>query len=836
MLNFPINEVIPKIKELLHNNSQLIIEAPAGAGKSTIVPISLLDEAWLENKKIIVLEPRRVATRAVATQMAKLLGQKVGQDVGYQIKMDSCFSEKTKILVVTEGVLVRKLQSDQALEDVACVIFDEFHERSIHTDLSLALSLQSQEMLREDLKIILMSATLNSEKLSNVLDEVKVVKSQGRMFDVEEIYLSDDKRHPNKDDINKYLLDTTLKAYTENQGDILIFLAGQKEINTLKALLENSIKDDILILPLHSNLNKNEQDLAINKNQKRKIILSTNLAQTSLTIEGITVVIDSGLEKQSRYDYTNGMDHLELSFISQDSAIQRQGRAGRLSEGKCYKLWHKKRLLEKEIKPEILRVDLSSFLLDVSLWGCESLEELVLLDIPKKQVIEESKKLLQKLEMLDEDSVITTLGKEAISLGLHPRLAFMLLKANTLGFAKEASLIASLLVEKDIFSRDYNSSDFIDRFEVVYENRLSSSYINTNRAKQVIKQSEFYLKRLEKLQKINKQSSFDKSKVAILLLFAYPDRLAKKRVSDDSVYALSNKKAAFLNSSDSLFKSEYLVVASLNAKQTNSYISQACKIEEKDIKKYFASHIKTKVLSSNSGEFQIREKTYFEDLLIFEQNAKNISKDEYVEALLDYMKNRGIEKIFEFDKKTKNLLSRLEFINTAKKNGLKCDLEIDSFSNEFLTSTVNIWLKPYLENIKKFDDLKKLDLYSILSSMISWNELCLLDELLPTHLSVPSGSKIFIDYSDDKNPILEVRIQEVFGMMETPRVLNNQISLTIHLLSPARRPIQITKDLKSFWQNSYEEVRKELRGKYKKHYWPENPYEAIATNKTKKNM
>jgi len=828
--NFPINEVIPDIKEVLSANSKLIIEAPAGAGKSTIVPISLLNEPWLEDKKIIVLEPRRVAARSVATQMAKLLGEEVGLTVGYQIKMESCFSKDTKVLVVTEGILTRKLQNDQALEDVACIIFDEFHERSIHTDLGLALSLQSQEMLRDDLKIVLMSATLNSQKLENLLDDVSIVKSQGRMFDVQEVYLKEDIRHPNKDEVNSLICDITFKSLEEDEGDILVFLAGAKEINQVKQTLESKLDKDILVLPLHSNLSKKEQDLAINKNEKRKVILSTNLAQTSLTIEGIKVVIDSGLEKVSRFDYSNGMNHLELKFISNDSAIQRQGRAGRLSVGKCYKIWHKKRLLEEESKPEILRVDLSSFLLDCALWGVDSLDELVLLDKPKEKIVDEFKELLSELEMLDSSGNITSLGQEAITLGMHPRLSFMLLKANELGFAREACLIASLLENKDVFSNEHSSKNFMDRFEAVYEG-VSSRFINIHRVKEVKKQADFYLKRLEKIKEIN-QNRFDKKYVSIIVLFAYPDRLAK--LKDENIYKLSNKKQAILIDEPILNKSDFLVVPNLSAKQTTSYINQAISIDIKDLEKYFNTHIKTKIVVEFKDKVQFKSQRVFEYLVIDEKPASTISQEELHEAIYDYIKQKSFENVFEIDKKLQSLINRVNFYNHHE--SLDDSLSINSFEYENINKNIKTILEPFMSKVKKFDDIKKLDINMILNSIISWDDMQKLDTLVPQTIKVPSGSNIKIDYSNKEAPTLQVKIQEVFGMMETPKVLNNQINLVIHLLNPAQRPIQITQDLKSFWDNSYLEVRAELRGKYKKHYWPENPYEAIATNKTKKNM
>jgi len=503
MQDLPIYEVLPKLKQEISSNQTLILEAPPWAGKSTVVPISLLDEPWLDNKIIIMLEPRRVAARMVATQMENLLGEKVGQRVGYQIKMDSCQSEKTKILVVTEAILVRMLQSDQALENVAMVIFDEFHERSIHTDLSLALSLEVQELLREDLKLLIMSATLNSDALLGMLGSVPVITSEGRVFEVEDIYLPKSITQPNYKTMTRVLSDTILHSIENNEGDILVFLSGVKEITNLQSQLKKTIKDtNIEILPLYSNLPKKEQDRAIKPSEKRKIILSTNIAQTSLTIEGVRVVVDSGMEKLSRYNYANGMDHLELSFISKDSAVQRGGRAGRVSNGKCYKLWHKDKILAPSTKAEILRSDLSSLLLDLALWGVEDMNDLKWLDIPNDLVIRDTLIVLQELQMLDNSYKITPFGKGAIDLGIHPRFAFMILKANELRYSYEACLLSSLLTSKDIFKSSYKNDDIKERFTHLFENDCEQNFINKQSTIEVYKQCDFFYNKLKKIKRM----------------------------------------------------------------------------------------------------------------------------------------------------------------------------------------------------------------------------------------------------------------------------------------------------------------------------------------------
>ncbi|NVJ53834.1 MAG: ATP-dependent helicase HrpB [Campylobacteraceae bacterium] len=833
MKSLPINDVLDDIKQTLNQNSTLMLQAPPGAGKSTVVPISLLKESWAEDKIIIMLEPRRVAARMVAQQMAKLLGEEVGQTVGYQVRMDSCKSKQTKLLVVTEAILVRKLQSDPALEDVGLIIFDEFHERSIHTDLSLALSLQVQELLREDLKLLIMSATLNSKELTKLLgDDVPVVSSKGKSYEVEEFFLDANIKQPDFKTINIVLLNTILKAVNEDEGDILVFLSGAREINNLQELLNEKLKDrEIEILPLYSSLSKEKQDKAILKSSKRKIILSTNIAQTSLTIEGVKIVIDTGLEKQSFYNYSNAINHLEQVFISQDSATQRAGRAGRLSNGKCYKLWHKGKILQESSKPEILRTDLSSFLLEVALWG-ENINELKLLDIPSPEVLNSTRIVLQELKMLDEKSNITAIGKKALALGVHPRFAYMILKANELGFAYEACLLASLLIEKDILKSKFQDANIYSRFIHLYDKDLDNSFINKHVAKNILTAAKFIFSKLKALEDIKKPNKrIDEEGVAILTLFSYPDRLAKLRVKNDNRYKLSNGKGAILNKEDTLFNENFLVIPILNTNNKDSYINLASRISLDTILKEFKSDIniqKSITYNKENKKFDIKEQYFFYELELFFKPISDENQDFSI-LLCSLLKKEGLE-LLTWSKKAKALRQRVNFINENS------DLEFPSFKEEALIESISIWLEPHLHNIKTVKELESLDIYSMLLSLLPWDKQQLLDTLAPTHIKVPSGSNIKIDYSDIKTPILAVKIQEMFGMSETPKILSNKVPLQIHLLSPALRPIQITYDLKSFWENSYDEVKKELFSKYKKHYWPNNPFEAIATNKTKKNM
>ena len=754
----------------------------------------------------------------VASQMAKSLNETVGQTVGYQIKMDIKKSSKTKILVVTEAILVRMIQSDQELSNVALIIFDEFHERSIHTDLSLALSLQSQDFLRDDLKILIMSATLNVNHIKTITGNIPVVSSQGRIYDVENIYLSKSIKQPDSKTIYSILVDTIHTALKDD-GDILIFLAGMKEINTLHESLNKILKNHNLdILPLYSTLSKKEQDKAIGTSKNRKIILSTNIAQTSLTIVGVKIVIDTGLEKQSIYNHKTNMDHLELTFISEDSSIQRAGRAGRLSNGKCYKLWHKDKILQQSTKAEILRVDLSSALLDLALWGCDNFEDLNWLDIPAKETLNHTYSTLENINTIDHEKNITQMGRDSIKLGLHPRLSYMILQSNKLGYGYESCIIAAILTS-NIYTKDSDiQSIFIDCYEY---GKLKKEVDN------------FYKRLIGISPNITKSKNFDLELIAVLLLFAYPNRLAKQRGNNENIYKLSNGKGAILNYDDSLFNSEYIVVVNLNGNIKNSYISLASKISYNQIEKYFSNTITTKQTikyNKNEKKFDIRENRYFLKLQLSSKPITNTNNIDYKSLILELIKKEGLG-ILTWDKKSLALQNRVNFFN--KQNYDK--LELPNMENEFLLETLDLWFDMHCTNIKTIKQLEEINLYPILSSMISWDNLKTLDTLLPIGYKVPSGSVIHIDYSYEI-PTLNVKVQEIFGLNKTPLIFNNMISLNINLLSPAMKSIALTNDLQSFWDNSYIDVRKDLRGKYKRHYWPENPYEAIATSKTKKHM
>ena len=828
MKNLPITQVIPEIKDKLQNSQRVVLQAPPGAGKTTALPLALLDEPWLEGKKIIMLEPRRLAVRSSASRMAELLGEKVGERVGYQIKIDSVQSKKTQILIVTEGILTRKIQHDPSLEDVALIIFDEFHERSIHADLSLALALESQSILREDLKLLIMSATLNTSAISELLDNAPIVQSEGRAFPVERFYLDPTTPLPSKRELPFYVHRRLVKLLEVEEGNILVFLSGVREIKTVERLLNESKLKEVDVAPLYGNLTKEAQDRAIKapKSGRRKVVLSTNIAQTSLTIEGIKIVVDSGIQNVSVFSPLSGMNKLERQFISQDSATQRAGRAGRLSAGKAYHLWHKSKILLKHDVPEILQADLTQLVLDLALWGNESIEEFAWMDTPPPSAIGHAKKLLEQLGAL-KGGVITPHGEAMNKLPLHPRLSHMILKAKMLGLSYEASLLAVLLTEKDIYRNAQNLSDLKERVEVLHDvannKKVNGSMVN-------MKQANYLLANAKRIEK-EKKSNINSEMLSVLLAFAYPDRVAQLRHNNKGVYLLSNGKGANLHHEDELFNSRFLVVADLDGKTTNATIYKAIELTLAQIEEHLSEQIEVQNIVSWNDEQERVEVRIVEKqgaIILKEMQTNKASDEEVAEVLIEELEELGLDAL-NWSKEALSLRERITFVNH---HGYK----FPNFSEDYLLENMDEWLAPYIMGINSLRGLKALDLHNILRGLLSYEQTQELDKLAPSKLKVASGSNISLDYSNQEQPILAVRLQEMFGTKNTPTLLNGKLKLMIHLLSPAKRPMQMTQDLESFWNNTYDEVKKELRGKYKRHYWPDDPLEAQATSRTKKNM
>ena len=829
MQTLPINQVLPQVKQELRSNNRLVLQAPPGAGKTTALPLALLDEPWLKDKKIIMLEPRRLAVRSSAARMAELLGEKVGRRIGYQIKMESVQSKDTKILIVTEGILTHKLQADPSLEDIALVIFDEFHERSLHADLSLALTLESQSILREDLKVLVMSATLNTSAISKLLDHATIIQSEGRSYPVENIYLDTQTLQPTKKELHSFVHALLQKILKEEEGNILVFLPGVGDIKKLERKLQETNPKNVFVSTLYGNLSKEEQDRAIKAppTGTRKIVLSTNIAQTSLTIDGIKIVVDSGLHNVSVFSPFSGMNRLESTFISQDSATQRAGRAGRLSAGKAYHLWHKSKILLKHDVPEILSADLSPLLLELAAWGNNDLSTLSWMDMPPVTAVHHANVLLQQLGAVDKNRTITKHGQAMSTYPMHPRLAHMMLKAQTLNLSYEASLLAVLLSEKDIFINSFATSDLRERVSVLHDvhikNNINPQYIN-------IKQCQYLLKNAKRIENVQKKS-INLEMLGVLLAFAYPDRIAKLRNYKNSTYLLANGKGAVLYHQDELFNVGFLVIADVDAANTNARIYKAISITHVQIETHLQALLNTREdVSWNDDQQRVESRTITNlgSIVLKEIQTKNTSEEKVLEVLLEELEDLGLDAL-HWSKEALGLKERVNFVNTH-------NMQFPDFSEARLLETMDEWLAPYLSGIGTFKACQNLDLHNILLGQLSFEQTKQLDTLAPGKLKVASGSHIAIDYSNPKQPILAVRLQEMFGTKATPTVLKGKIKLMIHLLSPASRPMQVTQDLENFWKSTYDEVKKELRGKYKKHYWPDDPLTAQATSKTKKNM
>ena len=809
-----------------------------------------------------MLEPRRLAARNAAARMAFLLGERVGETIGYHIRQDSCFSERTKILVVTEGILTRRLQADPELGAASLVIFDEFHERSLHADLSLALCLQSQQIIRDDLKLLVMSATLNSNAISALLDDAPVIQSEGRCYPVDISYSESPIAATDRQSLSKSLLNTVKHVIHEQHGNCLVFLPGVKEINQLAGsitqYLDDASMNNILVAPLHGSLNRQQQDRAISPPpaDSRKIVLATNIAETSLTIEGIDCVIDSGLERILEYDPSSAMNRLTTRAISQDSADQRSGRAGRLSAGTCYRLWStgQQQRLARHSLAEILHSDLSSLLLELANWGISQPDELSWLDIPPANAIDQAKELLQQLDALDTDDRISRHGRNMLELGTHPRLAHMILKSVELGQAYHGCLIAAILTEKDYYQtgvdRSYDIHDRINLLQIFRSSKkIQQRGIDSAQCRRIIQSADDFYKRLDR--KIHNNAAknsaaaknVDEALTGVLLAYAYPDRIAKQRNSNDIRYLLSNGKGASIPAHLQQHIYEYLVIANLDAKQRESTIYLAAEITAQQLQDYFSNDIKKSEKTTWNETLQrveVKRISSIGKLILQEDTVATGDKDAVQHCLLNAIKKTGLH-IFDWTQQATGLVQRVNFINENIENnadlkkqlGDKC---LPDFSESALLASLSEWLLPYLDDANSFKQCYKLDLYKLLQNMLSWEQLQIIERLAPEKITVPSGSAISIDYADAKSPVLAVRLQEVFGLYETPTLLAGHCKLMLHLLSPARRPMQVTQDLNSFWKTAYHEVKKELRGKYKKHYWPDDPLTAQATSKTKKNM
>ena len=818
----PIIEIIPDLKKGLAEHSTLILQAAPGAGKSTYLPLQLLNEPWLAGKKIILLEPRRLAAKTVASRLAFQLNEEVGETVGYKIRFENKISKSTRLEILTEGILTRMLQEDGALENIGLVIFDEFHERSLHADLALALTREIQTILRPDLRILIMSATIDGEKLSSVLNNAPIITSKGRQHPIKFNYEGADEKIP----LHLQMARVIKKAMNENSGDILAFFPGAGEIARTAEILERE-KINAKIFPLFGDMPIHLQQEAIlpAKNGERKIVLATSLAETSLTIEGVNIVVDCGFSRVPKFDTRSGLTRLETIRVTKDSADQRAGRAGRLGPGICYRLWTEgfNHHLVPHRSAEILDADLASLVLELSNWGTEEINSLTWLSPPPAGTVMQAKELLEQLGALEKNK-ISVRGKEMLRLPTHPRIAHLLIEGRK---SKQHSLacdIAALLEERDPLPKEAGS-DLVLRIEVLRKFRRKE-FVNADK------------KRLERIERIAQQwrkligteienSNPNHEEVGKLIAAAYPERIGK--METQGRFRLANGRMAKLEDGDSLINEKWLAISNLDggtSKDGKIYI--AAPLNPKDIS-YLASEKKTIEWDDKKGELIAKIEKRVGEIILESKAIKNISDEEKIEILIDAVRKNGME-LLDWKEEVTDWLARIECAKKWNESG-----NWPTVNREYLLSNAMEWLAPYLSQVKRKEDFKKLDLLTILSSTLSYEQQHRLEKLVPEKIIVPSGSFIRIQYNADGNfPVLAVRLQELFGMLETPTVCDGKIKLMMHLLSPAYRPVQVTQDLMSFWQNTYPEVRKELRMRYPRHSWPEDPFTAIAIRGAKK--
>lgn len=824
--DLPIGDQLTQIRESLEHSNRLILQAPPGAGKTTAVPLSLLNEPWLKGKKILMLQPRRLAARTAAARMAELLGEAVGGRVGYHIRADRKASSKTQILVITEGILTRYLQNDPGLEDAALVIFDEFHERNLHSDLSLALALQSQEVLRDDLKLLVMSATLDTRGLSELLEHPPLITSEGRSHPVSLSYRSPSAPSVDPRGIVTEAYGSILDALGDDEGDILVFLPGEREIRDLEARLSEHIrqtKTDLVTAPLYGNLTKEEQHRAILPAAVRKIVLATNIAETSLTIEGIRVVIDTGFERVSRFDPESGMERLVTQKISRASADQRAGRAGRTAEGRCYRLWseHAHHALPPYREPDILTADLAPIALELAMWGSDDLRWI---DPPKPSALSHAQELLRALGALD--SAITPHGREVQSLGLHPRLAHMILRGNAVGYQSEAILLAALLSERDILRPHERHSDINERFWILKE-ALCGGQKPPHLGALLQSAREIAVRTGATL----RFSADSHDVLPLLLSFAYPDRIARAR--GGGRFLTSGGKEVHLPSGDPLEHEEWLVVARSDGHATSARVHLCAPVSIEALRFHHPEAFTSeKIIEWNpqTKRVEARQTERLGAITVHSCPLSAPDPEQLRSALLEGIRGYGLE-LLGWSESVRALQRRL--VAYRRHCPDRCSVD---FTDEALLSTLEEWLLPHLGNQRSPGECETLAWETILLSALPWEAQRELEVLLPHCFDAPTGSRIPIDYTDPDAPVLSVRIQEVFGLSEHPGVLEGKLPLTVHLLSPAHRPIQVTRDLIGFWSGSYEEVKKELKGRYPKHYWPDDPATAQATKSTKKFM
>ncbi len=836
---FPIADLLPEILRSLADHPRLVLEAPPGAGKTTQVPLALLDAPWRADRRIVMLEPRRVAARAAAGFMAKQLGEAVGGTVGYRIRFENKVSAKTRIEVVTEGILTRMLQDDPMLEDVAAILFDEFHERHLAGDLGLALALDVQAGLREDLRIIAMSATLDGEKLAQCLDAPRL-SSVGRSYPVKIAHFPARRDEAMEHQVKR----AVLHALAEHPGDLLVFLPGQREIGKVQALLADLLPpphagEEIEVLALHGELPVEQQSRVLQPAQdgRRRVVLATNVAESSVTLPGVRVVIDSGLAREPRYDPNSGFSRLDVVNIAQASADQRAGRAGRVAEGWAYRLWPESQRLEPQRRPEIAQVELASLVLELAAWGSDSLR---FVDAPPLGALSAARDLLRRLGALDAGLAITALGRKMLAIGTHPRLAAMLLSTRDDAETALACDLAALLEARDplrAMPGGGRSDALAARWQALAAFRNGRTPAEASRSSlQAIDAAAAQWRRRLRCDAKPAQS-VPTHRLGDLLAHAFPDRIAHRHASDLRRYQLANGRMAQLFDDSALIGEPWLVVSELRHEaRGDAKLLRAAPVDDARLRRDFPDHFsdRDEVRWDEAKRALVAERVQrFDGIVLDARPTGKVDATQAAQALTDAVRALGLDAL-PWRESLVQWRARVRCLRAWMP-----DLALPDLSDAALLDTLDAWLKPAFNGKTRLDALGEDELGEALKSRFDWALRQRIDALAPTRIVVPSGMERRIEYAWDDAvdapvpPVLAVKLQELFGLADTPRVADGRIPVTLHLLSPGGRPLQVTQDLRSFWERTYPEVRKEMKGRYPKHPWPDDPWSATATHRAK---
>ena len=854
---FPITPLLPEIRASLAATPRLVLEAPPGAGKTTQVPLALLDAPWLVGRKIVMLEPRRIAARAAAQFMARQLGEEVGQTVGYRIRFESRVGATTRVEVVTEGILTRLIQDDPELTGIAAILFDEFHERHLAGDLGAALALDVQATLRPELRLVVMSATLDGERIARWLDAPRIT-SPGRSFSVRI-------EHPParaQESLEHQLARVARQALAENDGDVLAFLPGRREIARAQALLEETLslrervaegrervraervvqtspnphprslsqrerEEKIEIVALHGELSLAEQQHALAPAEPgtRRIVLATNVAESSVTLPGIRAVIDAGLAREPRFDPNSGFTRLETVAISQASADQRAGRAGRVAEGAAYRLWPQSKRLEAARTAEIVQAELSGLALELAAWGSSALPWL---DAPPPGALAQGRELLMNLGALDADGRITALGRRMLALGATPRLGAAALRASEPLRPLIADLLALMEARSPLRGEQGRSDDFRVRVAALHAWRDRRGHGADGGALAAIEQaSKGWRRRLDVRSAAS--GTPDSHAVGDLLLHAFPDRIARRDEANPLRYTLANGRGARLHDNTALLGEPWLVALDLRFEARDSLILAAAPFDPRVLERdYPQRFVRERVLRWNEARDAVEafeERRYA--AIVLERRSVPVQPEDALPALLAAIRSKGLDAL-PWSEHARRLRLRIRALR-----GWMPELGLPDVSDAQLLATLDDWLAPYLAGKRRLDALDAEELSQALSALLDHAQRQALDAQAPDALTVPSGQTRRLEYAPDAPPVLAVKLQELFGLADTPRVGAGRVPVTLHLLSPAGRPIQVTQDLKGFWERTYPEVKKELKGRYPRHPWPDDPWSATPTHRAK---